>query len=122
MAVLMMVGACALVGVDSAVLGMATLAIAFYGFVMTFITPCCNMLKFRRAQQKYAPTEKDEPRITPGAVGSVLSDGHDEAEVQMIEMGNIEKIVFDINNTKFSVMSGKRIFCTKFGPNFGFRV
>ena len=29
-----------------------------------------------------------------------------------------EKSGFDINNTKFSVMSGKRIF----GPNFGFRV
>ena len=29
---------------------------------------------------------------------------------------------FDINNTKFSVMSGKRIFGTNFGPNFGFRV
>ena len=29
---------------------------------------------------------------------------------------------FDINNTKFSVMSGKRIFGPNFGPNFGFRV
>ena len=35
---------------------------------------------------------------------------------------DLEIYRFDINKTKFSVMSGKRIFGTNFGPNFGFRV